>query len=537
MIHDTPAMHGALKHWTPIDAANAALDAISRAALIASVLAIARARPDVGVAASVLATGAILVRGALVGRSLRQHLLDAFRDATLAVRARPVAVAADGERDVDDTVQLIDAVRLRAEHRATLRPRTVAVAVQIALIAVAAVVLLGVQALVLGALGAAALGAVAYALGARLRRVRREQWRTFRGLLRDLRVLVDGALELRAQGREVAQAGRIDASAKQFARAELEVARGQAFVVWLPAALGAVALAGSGRAAAARVLGVLHVERFAEGGILGAALFVAGLELLRMQEVRARWQVASRALPEAPSQPGGAEAPRGATVDLATAPIELDGFTHRYPGASRATPPPISVSWPVGKGLAVVGPNGSGKTTLVLTLLGFLPSTRGQLRVAGVDLADLDPESIRAATAFAPQQPFTALAESIAWHAEVFGDDVGAACGPGLADVGLLERLEARAASRGVAVGDLRLGELSGGERQRVHIARVLSSCRALLVLDEPEAALDDASRAALRDTLERRAVASRVLLIAHDLAVVPPSFVVLRLGEERNGL
>ena len=52
MIHDTRAMNGALTNWTPIDVASAALDTIGRAALIGSVLAIAHARPDIGVAAS-----------------------------------------------------------------------------------------------------------------------------------------------------------------------------------------------------------------------------------------------------------------------------------------------------------------------------------------------------------------------------------------------------------------------------------------------------------------------------------------------------
>ena len=222
-------------------------------------------------------------------------------------------------------------------------------------------------------------------------------------------------------------------------------------------------------------------------------------------------------------------------VDLAAAAIELDGFTHRYAGAARATPPPTSVTWPVGVGLAVVGPSGAGNDDARCSqLLGFHRRRhRGQVRVGGVDLADLDPDGRFARrTAFVPQHPFTAPTESIAWHAEVLGDD-SAAVEQGLADVGLLERLSARAASRGVAVGELRLGELSGGERQRVHIARVLASPRDLLVLDEPEAALDEASRAALRGALERRARTSRVLLIAHDLAVVPPSFVVLRLGAD----
>jgi ABC-type Mn2+/Zn2+ transport system ATPase subunit len=68
-------------------------------------------------------------------------------------------------------------------------------------------------------------------------------------------------------------------------------------------------------------------------------------------------------------------------------------------------------------------------------------------------------------------------------------------------------------------------GELSGGERQRMHLARALLQDADLVILDEPEAALDHAGRQALSGLLERLAERRKVLVIAHDPSILPASF------------
>jgi zinc transport system ATP-binding protein len=56
-------------------------------------------------------------------------------------------------------------------------------------------------------------------------------------------------------------------------------------------------------------------------------------------------------------------------------------------------------------------------------------------------------------------------------------------------------------------------------------LARVLLHEAELVILDEPEAALDERGRSTLRALLARLAEERKVLIIAHDASVVPPSF------------
>src|SRR6185312_14877279 len=92
-------------------------------------------------------------------------------------------------------------------------------------------------------------------------------------------------------------------------------------------------------------------------------------------------------------------------------------------------------------------------------------------------------------------------------------------------EVALTKVLEEHAARTGKHPRDVLAGELSGGERQRMHLARVLLHDAEMVVLDEPEVALDQAGRSMVRGLLERLAEERKVLVIAHDASLVPPSF------------
>jgi zinc transport system ATP-binding protein len=69
------------------------------------------------------------------------------------------------------------------------------------------------------------------------------------------------------------------------------------------------------------------------------------------------------------------------------------------------------------------------------------------------------------------------------------------------------------------------MGRLSGGDRQRLFLARTQLFDCGVIVLDEPEAGLDQEGRRVLLGLLEELANERIVLLIAHDLGVVPASY------------
>jgi molybdate transport system ATP-binding protein len=157
---------------------------------------------------------------------------------------------------------------------------------------------------------------------------------------------------------------------------------------------------------------------------------------------------------------------------------------------------------------ALAGPSGAGKTTLLRAIAGLARPERGRIECAGETWLDsergidLPPERRAAGFLFQDYALFP--------HLSVEGN-VRFAGGDGT----LLERF-------GVAhLARAKPDELSGGERQRVALARALARRPRVLLLDEPLAALDAHTRAAvraeLRELLDQLALPA--LLVTHDYA------------------
>jgi iron complex transport system ATP-binding protein len=174
-----------------------------------------------------------------------------------------------------------------------------------------------------------------------------------------------------------------------------------------------------------------------------------------------------------------------------------------------------------GELVAIVGPNGAGKSTLLRIIAGLLAPDRGQARVFGEPPSSAKRRQLARRLAFLPQSygfsfPFTAL--------EVVLMGRYAHERRGLLGLDSQDALaQARQALEQVGAADLegrRMSELSGGEVRRVQIAQALCQQAALLLLDEPTAALDPGHALELLHTL-RSAVDSgerTVVLATHDL-------------------
>lgn len=139
----------------------------------------------------------------------------------------------------------------------------------------------------------------------------------------------------------------------------------------------------------------------------------------------------------------------------------------------------------------VVGPSGAGKTTLLLALSRLLPGVTGELLLDGVSAAEIDPQRWRTLVALLPQRPALVpgtVADNIRlpWTLKVRhgvqppGD---AAVTEALAGVGL----------GGIAL-DRDVSRLSVGQAARIALLRVLLARPRVLLLDEPDASLDDDS-------------------------------------------
>lgn len=199
----------------------------------------------------------------------------------------------------------------------------------------------------------------------------------------------------------------------------------------------------------------------------------------------------------------------------------------------RHTPALVDVCLDVREGefLGIIGPNGGGKSSLLKAILGLVPVTSGEITVFGEDyrsrttpvgyvpqFAEVDRAFPVSAldvvmTAFLQQglHPFFRFKDS---HREAAMDK--------LAHVGIAELAQRQ------------ISELSGGEFQRLLIARALAVEPRLLLLDEPTASVDPASREQIYALLAEISRDMTIILVTHDMFAISSQVNALACLNER---
>ena len=204
--------------------------------------------------------------------------------------------------------------------------------------------------------------------------------------------------------------------------------------------------------------------------------------------------------------------------------VDIDGFTLD-----------VAVAVERGRTTAIVGPNGAGKSILLRALAGLRALSAGRIDLDGTVLDDpvagiyLAPEKRPAGVVFQDDLLFPHLnaLDNVAFGLRCRGRtrrESRRLAAAWLDRVGLADRHDARP------------GELSGGQAQRVALARALAVEPAMLLLDEPLAALDAATRNEVRRDLRRYLAPfpGVCLLVTHDpvdAAVLADAVVVLDQG------
>ena len=187
-----------------------------------------------------------------------------------------------------------------------------------------------------------------------------------------------------------------------------------------------------------------------------------------------------------------------------------------YPGADTPQLHNLHFSLVPGEVLGIIGPSGAGKSALAKLLAGLWPATRGAVRLDGADLCQQDKAVSGKYIGYLPQDialfPGT-IADNIA-RFDPDADPENIIRAAQLAQVHELilqlpQGYETLTGADGTG--------LSGGQRQRIALARALYGSPALIILDEPNAALDDAGLSALlaaMDTLKKQG--KTIVLITH---------------------
>ena len=207
----------------------------------------------------------------------------------------------------------------------------------------------------------------------------------------------------------------------------------------------------------------------------------------------------------------------------------------------------VGLSVGEGEVCALLGLNGSGKSTLLRVLLGLLPVQTGEISVCGGNMRRAAPQKVARLAAYLPQRSraddgMTAL-EIVLMGAN--------AVTPLIMPYSAVQREKARMCLERMGAGewaDRRMGELSQGQKQSVLLARALMQSPKLLLLDEPDAALDLPRRWQMLRTVstlakeERCAAlcalhdASLALSVCDSVAVLSGGRIVCRLDMARAG-
>ena len=204
--------------------------------------------------------------------------------------------------------------------------------------------------------------------------------------------------------------------------------------------------------------------------------------------------------------------------------IQTHDLFVRFPGSPVPTLNRINMTVPPGSFTVLVGASGSGKSTLLHCLAGLLTPTSGTVTDNGETVLAPDP---RRGVAFQRDVlfPWMSVADNIdfALRARSYAPHLRGRRITELLDiVGLTD-----------AVGRQRPTELSGGMRQRVSIARVLAGEPAVMLMDEPFAALDALTRLRMQDLLIDlwTRFSRTVVFVTHDIDEA------IRLGDTINVL
>ncbi len=211
--------------------------------------------------------------------------------------------------------------------------------------------------------------------------------------------------------------------------------------------------------------------------------------------------------------------------------VTLHDVVASAPGRARPILKGLSVNFNAGEVVAIVGPSGAGKSTLARCIIGIWPDVQGQVLLDGHDINAWSRDDLGPHLGYLPQD-IELFEGTIAENIGRFGDlksewVIDAAQRTGIHDM-ILRFPKGYDTPMGVAG-----GMLSGGQRQRVGLARAIYGNPALVVLDEPNANLDDVGETALiRTVQDLRQQGKTVFMVVHQRNLLSVADRVLVLND-----
>ncbi|MDT0381164.1 ABC transporter ATP-binding protein [Streptomyces sp. DSM 42041] len=213
-----------------------------------------------------------------------------------------------------------------------------------------------------------------------------------------------------------------------------------------------------------------------------------------------------------PERPVRLPAPRGE--------IRLEDVSFAYTPGGPPTLHALDLTVPAGSSLALVGATGSGKTTLGYLLPRLYDVTAGRVTLDGVDVRDLDFDTLARAVGVVSQETYlfhTSVAENLRFARPGATDEELAAAARAAQ---IHEHIAALPDGYDTVVGE-RGHRFSGGEKQRLALARTILRDPPVLVLDEATSALDNRTERAVQAAIDALSAGRTTVTIAHRLSTV----------------
>ncbi|MEU0190849.1 ABC transporter ATP-binding protein [Streptomyces afghaniensis] len=214
------------------------------------------------------------------------------------------------------------------------------------------------------------------------------------------------------------------------------------------------------------------------------------------------------------------ERPDPVRLDRIKGEVRFENVSFGYDDKGGPVLDGIDLTVPAGGSLAIVGPTGAGKSTLGYLVPRLYDVTGGRVTLDGVDVRDLDFDTLARAVGVVSQETYL-------FHASV-ADNLRFAK-PDATDEELYQAAKAAQIHDHIASlpdgYDTVVGErghrFSGGEKQRLAIARTILRDPPVLILDEATSALDTRTEAAVQDAIDALSANRTTLTIAHRLSTV----------------
>ncbi|MDK1344887.1 ABC transporter ATP-binding protein [Streptomyces sp. 378] len=214
------------------------------------------------------------------------------------------------------------------------------------------------------------------------------------------------------------------------------------------------------------------------------------------------------------------ERPDAMRLDRVKGEVRFENVSFGYDGKGGPVLDGVDLAVPAGGSLAIVGPTGAGKSTLGYLVPRLYDATGGRVTLDGVDVRDLDFDTLARAVGVVSQETYL-------FHASV-ADNLRFAK-PDATDEELHQAAKAAQIHDHIAAlpdgYDTVVGErghrFSGGEKQRLAIARTILRDPPVLILDEATSALDTRTEAAVQDAIDALSADRTTLTIAHRLSTV----------------